>query len=78
MEVVRHKLVPLLVEKVQSEENPALQSLVLDTIHWCFTVDTDQGLASQAMEVLSKLLHHSLSEVRGKAARNIMELRWVW
>jgi hypothetical protein len=74
LEVVRRNLVPLLVEKVRTEENADLQTLILDTIHWCFVVDTEQGLGCEAMAVLSKLLHHQLPEIRGKAARNIMEL----
>ena len=40
-------------------------------------VDTNQALAAQAMEVFTSLLGHATWEIRGKAARDIMDIRWV-
>ena len=54
-----------------------MQQLVLDTLHYCMKVDTDQALAAQAMEVFTSLLGHEMWEIRGKAARDIMDIRSV-
>ena len=52
-----------------------LQQLVLDTLHYCMKVDTSQALEAGAMEVFTMLLAHGVWEIRGKAARDIMDLR---
>ena len=55
--------------------NSNLQQLVLDTLHYCMKVDTSQALEAGAMEVFTMLLAHGVWEIRGKAARDIMDLR---
>ena len=57
-----------------SKEAP-LQGLVLDTLHYCMKADTDQALAASGMEVFTRLLNHATWEIRGKAARDIMDIR---
>ena len=76
-EVVDHQLVSLLVERVKVEESHNLKGMTLDSIHWCLGVDTEQALHCDAMTVFTDLLSHPLPAMRSKAARNIMELRYI-
>jgi len=52
-----------------------LQLVLLDSIHWCSVVDPSPALNCGAMRVLVDLLGHNNCDIRGKAARNIMDLR---
>ncbi len=49
---------------------------ILDTLHFCLKVNTDDALNSGAMEVLDSLLGHHSSAIRAKAASVIMDLRF--
>ena len=65
-----------LVEKTKCEEDALLKGVILDTLHWCLNEDTEQALVCSAMGVFTALLTHPLTEIRRKAARNVMELRY--
>ena len=54
-----------------------LQELILDTLHYCMTIETHSALERGGMENFTKLLGHESAVVRGKAARDIMDLRQV-
>ena len=54
----------------------ALQELILDTLHYCMTIETQSALESEAMESFTKLLSHKSETIRAKAARDIMDLRY--
>ena len=53
----------------------ALQELILDTLHYCMTIETLSALESGAMEGFTKLLSHKAASIRSKAARDVMDLR---
>lgn len=71
--IVNAKLIPVLVEKL-SLELEEIKICVLDTLHYCMRVDTEEALKSNAMETFTKLLEHESSIIRAKAARDIMDL----
>ena len=50
------------------------QELVLDTLHFCMWVDTEDALGANAMDVFTSLLGHLKPSVRTKAARDIGDL----
>ena len=73
--VVRAGLVGLLVERLVAESGQRLQELILDTLHWCFQVDTQQGLQSGALAICCGLLQQDEgAALRGRAARIIFDL----
>ena len=51
------------------------QELILDTLHYCMTIETQSALESGAMERFTKLLAHKSATIRSKAARDVMDLR---
>ena len=51
------------------------QELILDTLHYCMTIETQSALESGAMESFTKLLAHKSATIRAKAARDVMDLR---
>lgn len=71
--IVNAKLIPILVKKL-SLETEEIKVLILDTLHFCMAVDTEQALKSGAMEMFTKLLEHKSHIIRAKAARDIMDL----
>ncbi|KAJ7375789.1 Radial spoke head 14 [Desmophyllum pertusum] len=71
--VVDAKLVPVLVGKLLKEEDE-IKELILDTLHYCMTIETQSALESGAMESFTKLLTHKTATIRGKAARDVMDL----
>lgn len=71
--VVDAKLVPVLVEKLLKEEDE-IKELILDTLHYCMTIETQSALDSGAMEGFTKLLSHKTATIRAKAARDVMDL----
>lgn len=73
--LVMEKLVPKLVAKLPVELDE-IKLLVLDELHFSMVVDTADALASAAMEVFTQLLSHENVEIKAKAARNIMDLRY--
>lgn len=66
-------LVKTLVEKLKTELDE-IKLLILDTLHFCMQVDTEQALAAKAMAVFTDLLKHTSKEIRAKAARDIFDL----
>ena len=52
------------------------QELILDTLHYCMRVDTEKALEAGAMEVFTQHLTNPLKDIRAKAARDIMDLRY--
>ena len=41
------------------------------------TIETQSALESGAMESFTKLLSHKTATIRGKAARDVMDLRYI-
>lgn len=66
-------LVKLLVEKLSTELDE-IKLLILDTLHFCMQVDTEQALEAKAMSVFTELLKHTSEHIRAKAARDIFDL----
>lgn len=73
--LVQSKLVPKLVAKLP-EELEEIKVLILDELHFCMAIDTTDALATEGMETFTALLIHDSAEIRGRAARNIMDLRY--
>ena len=46
----------------------------METLHWCFTVETSEGLKCNTIPVCADLLEHSSEILRGQAARLIFDL----
>lgn len=46
----------------------------MDTLHWCFQVDTTQGLYAKTVTIATNLLSHTQSSIRGRAARILYDL----
>ena len=46
----------------------------MDTLHWCFQVDTAQGLYAKTITIATELLGHTHSNIRGRAARILYNL----
>ena len=72
--LVQSKLVPKLVELLPGELDE-IKKLILDELHFCMSIDTTDALDSNGMETHTALLGHENPEIRGLAARNIMDLR---
>lgn len=51
-----------------------LQEIILETLHWCFMVDTTDGLACDVITICQDLLEHVQVNIRGQAARLIYDL----
>lgn len=73
--LVQSKLVPKLVNKLP-EEVDEIKVLILDELHFCMGIDTADALEAKGMETHTKLLSHENPDIRGRAARNIMDLRF--
>ena len=71
--IVNAKLIPKLVEKLKTEHDE-IKELILDSLHFCMRVNTEDALTSQGMEVFTDLLRHESEVIRAKAARDIMDL----
>ncbi|XP_075263773.1 radial spoke head 14 homolog, partial [Convolutriloba macropyga] len=71
--VVDANLVPTLVAKL-NDETDEIKSSILDTLHFCLHVNTEDALLSGGMEVFNSLLSHHSPLIRAKAARDIMDL----
>lgn len=72
--LVLGQLVPNLVSKLPTELDE-IKILILDELHYCMGIDTEDALTSEGMETFTKLLAHQDPEIRARAARNIMDLR---
>jgi hypothetical protein len=73
--VLASGLVPVLVEKLKTEEDE-IKELILDTLHNCMRIDATPTLDCKAMAVFTGLLNATREGVRARAARNIMDLRY--
>ncbi|KAL5007337.1 hypothetical protein ScPMuIL_016143 [Solemya velum] len=71
--IVTAGLIKILVDKL-SKEVDEIKELILDTLHYCMRVDTEQALKAGAMEVFTNLLKHDNQSIKAKAARDIMDL----
>lgn len=72
--IVDAGLVSLCVEKLIQEDNTELKELLLATLHWCFQVDTRQGLECGTISSSLPLLSHTSSLVRGRTATLLYDL----
>lgn len=50
------------------------QEIILNTLHWCFVVDTTDGLACDTISLCQDLLGHVKPNIRGQAARLLLDL----
>ena len=48
--------------------------MILATLHWCFQVETSQGLAANTIQLCASLLKHKDASVRSKAAQVTFDL----
>uniref|UniRef100_H2Y5I1 Condensin complex subunit 1 C-terminal domain-containing protein n=1 Tax=Ciona savignyi TaxID=51511 RepID=H2Y5I1_CIOSA len=71
--IVEANLIPKLVNKLKLEIDE-IKQLILDTLHFCMRVDPENALKSGVMPVLTELLDHITPEVRGAAARDLMDV----
>ena len=46
----------------------------MDTLHWCFQVDTAQGIEVKTINIATDLLGHRNCSIRGRAARLLYDL----
>ena len=53
---------------------PTVQEVILDTLHWCFQVDTIDGLNCDVISLCQPLLGFVQPSIRGQAARVIYDL----
>lgn len=54
--------------------SPPSQELILDTLHWCFQVETSQGLRCKTIPLCTGILNHESPCLRARAARVIYDL----
>ncbi|RDD44693.1 Radial spoke head 14-like protein [Trichoplax sp. H2] len=71
--VINARLIESLVSKLKIEEDD-IREVILDTLHSCMFIDTDQALEASAMSAFTMLLSHDRPSIRCKAARDIMDL----
>lgn len=71
--IVEAKLIPILVEKLETELDN-IKELILDTLHFCMKMNTEDALNGGAMEVFTTLLKHKSAKIRASAAKDIMGL----
>ncbi|KAH8874895.1 Radial spoke head 14 like [Schistosoma japonicum] len=71
--IVKAGYIDLLVKCVEKEVDE-IKAIVLDTLYHCFSFDSDEGLNSGGIPLFTKLLSHSNSEIRTRAAQNILRL----
>lgn len=74
--IVSCKLVPKLVAKLPGELDE-IKILILDELHFCMGIETTDALAAEGMETFTALLIHENPEIRSRAARNIMDIRYA-
>ena len=46
----------------------------METLHWCFVVDTTDGLACDGIRISYELLSHAQPDICGQAARILFDL----
>lgn len=51
-----------------------MQEIILDTLHWCFQVDTTDGLSCDVIALSQPLLEYVDPTIRAQAARVVYDL----
>ncbi|VDP83478.1 unnamed protein product [Echinostoma caproni] len=72
-QIVEYGYVPLLIDCAR-EENVEIKLFVMDTLNRCLSVNTQKGLDAEGVALFTKLLGYESSEVRYRAAQNILRL----
>ncbi|XP_008695740.2 radial spoke head 14 homolog [Ursus americanus] len=70
--IVKSGLIPLLVSKLQREEEEEIQGLLLDTLAACLMVDATEALSSGMVPFLKQKLLSANGDIRSKAARTLI------
>ncbi|TPP65283.1 Rhabdoid tumor deletion region protein [Fasciola gigantica] len=71
--IVQCGYVSLLIDCARNEV-VEIKLVVMDTLNHCLSVNTEKGLDSQGVALFTGLLGHESSEVRSRAAQNILRL----
>lgn len=71
--IVQLKLIKKMVDKLKDELDE-IKELILDTLHFCMQVDTDQALDAKALKEFTTLLKHAEKSIRAKAGRNVFDI----
>lgn len=71
--IVNLNLIQILVEKLKTELDE-IKDLILDTLHFCLQIDTQQALDAKAMEVFTELLNHPNESIKAKSACAIFDI----
>ncbi|CAH8527070.1 unnamed protein product [Schistosoma guineensis] len=71
--VIEAKYIDLLVRCVEKEVDE-IKIIVLNTLYHCFSFETEEGLNAGGIPLFTKLLTHSNTEIRTRAAQNILRL----
>ncbi|XP_007906917.1 radial spoke head 14 homolog [Callorhinchus milii] len=71
--IVDAGLIPPLIEKLRTELDE-IQELILQTLHFCLLINTEEALGADAVVVLKEKLDHRSVSIRSKATRAIMDI----
>ncbi|VDO52024.1 unnamed protein product [Schistosoma margrebowiei] len=71
--IIEAKYIDLLVRCVEKEVDE-IKIVVLNTLYHCFSFETGEGLNAGGIPLFTKLLSHSNTEIRTRAAQNILRL----
>ncbi|CAH8531555.1 unnamed protein product [Schistosoma margrebowiei] len=71
--IIEAKYIDLLVRCVEKEVDE-IKIVVLNTLYHCFSFETEEGLNAGGIPLFTKLLTHSNTEIRTRAAQNILRL----
>lgn len=71
--IIELKLIKMLVEKLKTEIDE-IKEIILDTLHFCMMVETQQALDAKAMGVFTDLLNNKSKSIKAKTARDIFDL----
>uniref|UniRef100_A0A094ZTW9 Rhabdoid tumor deletion region protein 1 n=1 Tax=Schistosoma haematobium TaxID=6185 RepID=A0A094ZTW9_SCHHA len=71
--IIEAKYIDLLVKCVEKEVDE-IKIIVLNTLYHCFSFETEEGLNAGGIPLFTKLLTHSNTKIRTRAAQNILRL----
>ncbi|ESO05159.1 hypothetical protein HELRODRAFT_77983 [Helobdella robusta] len=71
--ILEANLVKLLLNKMLLEPDE-MKYYILDTLHFCFKINVQEGLDNQGMNIFNDYLHNHDQEIRWRGARNIADL----
>lgn len=71
--IIRLHLIKTLIEKLKSELDE-IKVIILETLHFCMKIDTQQALDAKAMSVFTELLHSKSADIKARAAADIFDL----